>query len=46
MGRVKPKTNSADADKRFMEVVYAYSCIGVAAYGKIVISIKLIIGST
>jgi hypothetical protein len=40
MGRVKPTTNSANAGKRFMDVVYACCCIGVAAYGKIVISIS------
>jgi hypothetical protein len=40
MGKVKPMTNSASAGKRFMEVVYACSCIGVAAYGKIVIFYK------
>jgi hypothetical protein len=34
MGRVRPATNSAIAGKRFMEVVYACSCIGVAALRK------------
>jgi hypothetical protein len=34
MERVRPVTNSANAGKRFMELVYACSCIGVASLPK------------